>query len=227
MTHFLTNWGYFALVVITLLAAMGVPTGSELAIAFAGALASGKITHAPHLNLLLVIGLATLAELAGSYLGYGIGRVGARPLLRRITRVLRVTDRDLERTERLFARYGSPFVLFGRFVPLVRSFVGVAAGLGRMAIIPYTLFTTIAVAIWCTALAVLGNVLGRQWNHVAGAATSVGWSLLGLIVISGLGLGAIWVRRARSAKRALANVAPVPVAADAVRAHGDEPDATR
>src|SRR5258708_40169671 len=100
MTHLFVTWGYLTLVVITLLAAMGLPTGSELAIAFAGALASGRIAHAPHFNLMVVIALSTGSELVGSYLGYVIGRVGGRPLARRVGRVVRITDRDLDRCER-------------------------------------------------------------------------------------------------------------------------------
>jgi membrane protein DedA with SNARE-associated domain len=186
VSHLFDTWGYLALVVVTLLAAMGLPTGSELAIAFAGALASGKIAHAPHFSLAIVIALAAVSELIGSYLGYWIGRVGGRPLVQRLGRVVRVTDRDLDRTEQLLARYGKRFVLFGRFVPVVRSFVGIAAGLGRMAVVPYTICTALAVAIWCTAFALVGDAFGRQWHHVAGLLGPVGYVLVGVVVVTAL-----------------------------------------
>jgi membrane protein DedA with SNARE-associated domain len=216
MTHLFTTSGYLALVVIALLATMGIPTGSELAIAFAGALAIGKIAHAPHFNLLLVILLASLAELTGSYLGYAIGRLGGRPLLKRLGRVVRVTDRDLDRCERLLARYGKSFVLFGRFIPLVRSFVGVVAGLGRMAFVPYTVFTALAVAIWCTGLAVLGDVLGRQWHHVFGVVGPVGYALVGAGVVAVPVLYAVRLRRAELTRPAASGLAEVEAAGSVI-----------
>jgi membrane protein DedA with SNARE-associated domain len=227
MTHLFTTWGYLALVVIALLATLGIPTGSELAIVFAGALASGKIAHTPHFNLLLVIVLASLAELAGSYLGYGIGLVGGRPLLKRLGRVIRITDRDLDRCERLLARYGKSFVLFGRFIPLVRSFVGVAAGLGRMAFVPYTVFTALAVAIWCTGLAVLGDGLGRQWHHIFGVVGPAGYALVGTVVVAALVLYAVRLRRSKLARSATSVLAEVEAAGSAISSEraGSYPDA--
>src|ERR1019366_1546520 len=100
-----------------------------------------------HLNLLIVILIATVAELIGSFLGYGIGRAGGRPLVERIGRFVLVTNADLDRAERLFSRHGEPVVFFGRFIPLLRSFVGLAAGIAEMAVAKFALFTALAAAI--------------------------------------------------------------------------------
>ena len=67
-----------------------------------------------------------------------------------------LTHKDLDRAEAWFARHGEPLVLFGRFIPLLRSFVSFAAGLGEMAIGKFLAFTVVGCAIWCTALASLG-----------------------------------------------------------------------
>jgi membrane protein DedA with SNARE-associated domain len=68
-------------------------------------------------------------------------------------------------------------VLFGRFVPLLRSFVSFAAGLGEMAISKFILFTVIGCAIWCTALASLGYALGSSYVHVLKAFRYAGYVL--------------------------------------------------
>ena len=73
-----------------------------------------------------------------------------------------LTHKDLDRAEAWFARHGEPLVLFGRFIPLLRSFVSFAAGLGEMAIAKFLVFTVIGCAIWCTALVSLGYSLGEQ-----------------------------------------------------------------
>jgi hypothetical protein len=86
MEHFLTTWGYLALFVATFISSMAIPVGADIAIGYAGALASGQLTAEHHMNLLAVILVATLGEVCGSLAGYTIGRVGGRPLVDRAGR---------------------------------------------------------------------------------------------------------------------------------------------
>jgi membrane protein DedA with SNARE-associated domain len=168
---------------------MGIPVGAELAIIYGGVLASGQIPHEPHhLNLVLVIVLATLAELVGSLAGYLIGYFGGRTLVDRVGKYVLLTHRDLDRAEAWFARHGEPLVLFGRFIPLLRSFVSFAAGLGEMAIGKFVAFTLVGCAIWCTALGSLGYALGSSYHHALKAFSDVGYVLAALAVIAVIGL---------------------------------------
>src|SRR4051812_36524023 len=124
MEHFLATWGYLALFVATAVSSLGIPIGSEIAIAYGGALASGQLLTSSHdhLQLGLVILVATVGELCGSLVGYSVGSFGGRPLVDRLGRYVLLTKRDLDRAEHWIARRGEPLVFVGRFVPLVRSF---------------------------------------------------------------------------------------------------------
>ena len=154
MEHFLQTWGYLAVFVLAFVSSMGLPVGSELVVIYGGVLASGKIAHEPHhLNLAVVIVLASAAEVIGSLAGYLIGRYGGRPLVDRFGKYVLLTHKDLDRADAWFARHGEPLVLFGRFVPLLRSFVSIAGGIGEMALGKFVAFTVIGCAVWCTALA--------------------------------------------------------------------------
>jgi membrane protein DedA with SNARE-associated domain len=165
VTHLLLHWGYLALAIATLVAAMGIPTGSELVIAFAGALASGKLVGShDHLALVGVIGISTLGEVIGSLFGYSIGRIGGRPLLERIGKFVLITNQDLDRAEELFDRHGEPVAFFGRLVPIVRSFVGLGAGICEMAVARFVACTAAASAIWCSAFAFVGYEVGGRWS---------------------------------------------------------------
>lgn len=167
MEHLLATWGYLALFIIAMLSALGIPVGSEVAITYGGALASGHLTgHHDHLNLVAVCVVATLGEVAGSSIGYSIGRFGGRSLLERLGRYILLTDRDLDRAESWFGRFGESTVFFGRFIPLVRSFVSVAAGLAEMAVYKFLIFTTLACAVWCVGLSSMGYALGASWDKV-------------------------------------------------------------
>jgi membrane protein DedA with SNARE-associated domain len=185
MTHLLLTWGYVALFVATVLAAMGIPTGSELVIAYAGALASGHVGGSGHhLNLAVVIVFATLGELIGSFAGYGIGRLGGRTVVERLGRYVMLTNADLDRAELLFARHGEPVVFLGRFIPLVRSFVGLAAGLAEMTAAKFAVFTALAAAIWCAVFALLGDALGASWDKVLHNVSNAGYVIAPVVIMA-------------------------------------------
>jgi membrane protein DedA with SNARE-associated domain len=184
VTHFLYSAGYAAVFVLSFISSMGLPVGSELAIIGGGALASGQIQGGKPLNLAIVIILATLGEVLGSAAGYGIGRYGGRPLVDRVGKYVLLTHKDLDRAEAWFARRGEPVVFFGRFIPLLRSFVSFAAGLGEMAIGKFLLYTVIACAIWCTALASIGYSLGKTYDNVVHAFSYAGYVLVALAVVA-------------------------------------------
>jgi len=188
LEHILATWGYLALFGVAALAALGIPVGSEIAIAYAGVLASGQLIsgHHDHLQLALVIVVAALGEVSGSLIGYAIGRFGGRSLVDRLGKYVLLTSKDLDRAERWFARRGEPLVFFGRFVPLVRSFVSIAAGIGEMALAKFVVFTLAACAIWCAALASIGFALGSSWHHIITDFSYVGYLGVALVVTIGL-----------------------------------------
>jgi membrane protein DedA with SNARE-associated domain len=189
MEHFLETWGYLAVFVLSFISAMGLPVGAELAIIGGGVLASGAnlgqgLNNSHHLNLVVVIVLATLAEVLGSVAGYLIGYFGGRPLVDRVGKYVLLTHKDLDRAESWFARRGEPVVFFGRFIPLLRSFVSFAAGLGEMAFAKFMIYTVLACAIWCTALTSIGYALGPSYQHVLKAFSYAGYLAAALFVIA-------------------------------------------
>ena len=185
MEHFLETWGYLAVFGLSFISSMGLPVGAEAAIIYGGVLASGQILNEPHhLNLVVVIVVATLAEVLGSLAGYLIGYYGGRPLVDKVGKYVLLTHKDLDRAEAWFARRGEPVVLFGRFIPLLRSFVSFAAGLGEMAIAKFLVFTVIGCAIWCTVLTSVGYGLGSSYQHVLKAFSYAGYVAAVLVVIA-------------------------------------------
>jgi len=182
--EFLKSAGYGAIFVLSFVSAMGLPVGAEVALIYGGVLASGQVPgEGKPLQLAVVIIVAIVAELLGSAAGYSIGRFGGRPLVDRVGKYVLLTHKDLDRAEAWFARRGEPFVLFGRFIPLLRSFVSFAAGLGEMALPKFALFTLIGCAVWCTALCSLGYSLGSSYNHVLKGFNDAGYLLAALAVI--------------------------------------------
>ncbi len=207
MEHFLETWGYLAVFALSFISSMGLPVGAEVAIIYGGVLASGEITGQPHhLNVIVVIVLATLAEVLGSLAGYLIGYFGGRPLVDKVGKYVLLTHKDLDRAEAWFARRGEPLVLFGRFIPLLRSFVSIAAGLGEMALAKFVLYTVIGCAIWCTVLTSIGYSLGASYQHVLKAFSYAGYVAGALFVVAVI---ALFFHRLRVVRRERAGRAPV------------------
>ena len=179
MQGFLTHAGYPALIVLAFLEACCIPISSEVIFGFAGVLA-----YQGHLNLALVIIIGTLAELAGSYVSYSVGRVAERPLIERLGRYLLITRRDIGRAERFLAGRGGWAIPVGRVIPLVRAFIGLAAGMIEVPVLPFGLFNLLGTAIWATALSVIGYAIGSSWTGVAHAFSLAGYALLAVFVLS-------------------------------------------
>jgi len=183
--EFLKSAGYGAIFALSFISAMGLPVGAEIALIYGGVLASGQVPgEGKPLTLAVVIIVAVAGELLGSLAGYSIGRFGGRALVDKVGKYVLLTHRDLDRADAWFARRGEPVVLFGRFIPLLRSFVSFAAGLGEMALGKFSVFTVIGCAVWCTALCSLGYSLGSSYNHVLKAFNYAGYILGALAVVA-------------------------------------------
>jgi membrane protein DedA with SNARE-associated domain len=179
MESFLTSAGYAALILFGFLEAACIPISSEITFGFAGVLA-----YQGHLNLALVIIIGTLAELAGSYASYAVGRVGGKPLVHKLGRYVLVTQSDVDRAERFLAGRGAWAVVVGRMLPFVRAFTSIVAGLVRIPALRFGVLSLIGTAIYATALSVAGYQLGHAWNSVSHGLAVVGYVLFAIVVIA-------------------------------------------
>jgi membrane protein DedA with SNARE-associated domain len=106
--------------------------------------------------------------------------------------------RDLEKSERWFDKYGSATVLFGRLIPVVRSFISLPAGIAEMNRARFATLTMIGSAAWVALLSSLGYAAGSNWHRVSGDFKNA--ELPTIIVIVAL-LVAAFLHRLRSVRR--------------------------
>jgi len=179
MESFLTSAGYAALILFGFLEAACIPISSEITFGFAGVLA-----YQGHLNLALVIIIGSLAELAGSYASYAVGRVGGKPLVHKLGRYVLVTQSDVDRAERFLAGRGGWAVVVGRMLPFIRAFTSIVAGLVRIPALRFGVLSLIGTVIYATVLSVAGYELGHAWNSVSHGLTLVGYALFAIVVVA-------------------------------------------
>src|ERR1700722_6948835 len=164
MTSFLISHAIYAVIVFGVLQAMCVPISSELTFLLGGAVASGAIpgTH-QHPSLALVIIVGTLAELVGSYISYGIGRAGGRPLVHRLGKYVLVTESDVARAERFLVGRGAWALPVARMLPFVRAFASIVAGLVDIPPVRFGVLSLIGTLVYVVALSSIGYSLGGEW----------------------------------------------------------------
>jgi membrane protein DedA with SNARE-associated domain len=185
---------------LTVLESACVPIPSEATLGLGGALASGAVIAGTrgNLNLGLVILVGTLGSVVGSLIAYGVGRTGGRALVDRFGRYLLVTHSDVDRVERWFHGRGEWAVLFGRVMPVIRTFISLPAGVAKMSVPRFVALTAAGVAVWVTVLTSIGYVLGTSWASVSrafGAASYV------VVVVGALALVALLIQRLRAVRR--------------------------
>jgi len=182
MENFLTSAGYAALILLGFLEAAGIPVSSEITFGFAGVLA-----YQGHLNLALVIIIGTLAELAGSYASYAVGRAGGKPLVRRLGRYVLVTESDVDRAEHFVEGRGAWAIPVGRMLPFVRAFTSIVAGLVRVPAIRFGILSLIGTVLYAAAVASLGYALGSAWQRVSHGLSVLGYVLFALTAVAVVG----------------------------------------
>ena len=155
----ISTGGYAGVAALMAIESACIPLPSEVIMPFAGYLVS-----LGHFNLL---GAATAGALGcniGSTIAYVIAAHGGRSAFERWGRYVLVRHEELDRAERFFARYGAVTVFVGRLVPVIRTFISFPAGLARMPMLKFQIYSFVGSLPWCLALAYAGVVLGARWD---------------------------------------------------------------
>lgn len=158
----ISTLGYGGVFLMMAIESACVPLPSEVTMPFSGYLvATGRFG----LNGVAIAGAAGC--LSGSYVAYWIGAHGGRRFLERHGRWVLIAPHDLAMADRFFARWGSLAVFAARLLPVVRTFIAFPAGVARMRLAPFTLYTLAGSYIWCLGLAYAGMKFGQNWDALA------------------------------------------------------------
>src|SRR3954449_587884 len=204
--------GYLAVFLLMLLGSVCIPIPSEVVMAFAGALcapafaasALGSPEAALSVTWVIIWGIA--GSMVGSWLAYALGAWGGRPAIDRWGRYLLLRPHEVDRAHAWFERRGEAVVFLGRLVPLIRAFVSLPAGVARMDLRRFTLFTLLGVIPWCLGLGLAGKALGAQWHTLEKYFAPVG--VIAAVALVALISWWVWKRRRAGGVRAEEAEAP-------------------
>lgn len=180
---FINSTGYLSILVLMILESMVFPIPSEAVMPFAGFLImDGGFTFTG------VIAVSTLGSIIGSLISYWMGWAGGRPFIERYGKYLLLDKHHLALTEKYFTKRGEVTIFISRFIPVVRHLISIPAGMGKMNIWRFIIFTTIGAAMWNAFLTWVGYKLKSNWNEVLKYS-----SIIDIVIVAGLVIVFIYV----------------------------------
>ena len=176
ITAFISWIGYAGIFLLMTAESACIPIASEITLPF-----SGFAVQQGHLSFWMVVMAGTLGCLAGSIISYYVGFYGGRPILERYGKYILIQKHDLDRADAWFTKYGNKAVFFSRMVPIVRTFISLPAGIARLEIKKFLLYSFIGSLPWCIALTYAGVILGNNWGLLEHY-----WTYVDIIMIIGI-----------------------------------------
>src|SRR5712692_703400 len=155
----ISRLGYAGIVLLMAIESACIPLPSEIIMPFSGALvARGEF------NLWLVGLSGAFGCVLGSLVAYWVGMYGGRPLAEKYGRYLLISRHDLDLADRWFDRFGEVIVFASRLLPAIRTFIAFPAGVARMNLKKFVIYTFAGSLPWSIGLAYAGQKLGEQWD---------------------------------------------------------------
>lgn len=161
-------WGYAFIFAFMAIESSFIPFPSEIVMIPAGFLAArGELSlHAPVPDLVLACAVGIAGSLAGAYFNYYLSAKLGEPFLRKYGKWFFLKPAALDRACEVFNRYGGVTTFVCRLIPVIRQLISIPAGLARMPLGKFTLFTGLGAGIWTVILAAIGYVLGRSAGDI-------------------------------------------------------------
>jgi len=184
-SHFVREAGLPGIFLLMAVSSACIPIPSEVVMLFAGfAVADpGQSASHHHLTMVGIVLAGLVGTMVGSWIAYGVGRGGRLELFERHGAKLHMGPAQIEKADRWFQRHGEMAVLFGRVIPVVRAFVSLPAGIAKMPLGRFTVFSLIGAVPWVLGLALAGHALGGDWKTVRKGFEYVDYVVVALVVI--------------------------------------------
>ncbi|HSL97953.1 MAG TPA: DedA family protein [Candidatus Deferrimicrobiaceae bacterium] len=182
--------GYLGVTLAMAIESAMIPLPSELILPYAGFLVSDPsqiepLTGAPWSYWIAVV-VATLGNTLGSLVGYTIGARGGRPFLERYGKYMLIRPHELELADRFFEKYGPATAFFSRLMPIVRTFISFPAGVARMHLGKFIVYSTAGALPWSMLLIWAGQQLGANWVEIRHMLEPYDLLIAALVVAAGL-----------------------------------------
>src|SRR3954454_24788589 len=155
----ISTLGYSGVVLLMAIESACIPLPSEIIMPF-----SGYLVSTGEMNLWGVAVAGAVGCVLGSLVAYWVGMYGGRPFIEKYGRYILLSRHDLDIADRWFAKFGEIIVFVSRLLPAIRTFIAFPAGVARMNLKKFVIYTFAGSLPWCLGLAYVGQKLGERWD---------------------------------------------------------------
>ena len=170
--------GYMGIFLAMALESAGILIPSEVIMPFSGFLASQG-----HFNFWLIVAVGTVANLVGSLILYFISKSGGRWLLEKYGKYVLISKDEIDKGDKWFKKYGIKAVFFGRIIPVVRTFISLPAGVAKVNLLKFAIFTILGSLPWNFALTYAGYKAGENWDFLGSYFRKFDILIVAIVVI--------------------------------------------
>ena len=154
------HYGYIGVFFILFMENLGIPFPAETTLTISG------IAWTQHVfRLIPLLVAASLGNILGSTIAYGIGRFLGRPVIVRFGKYIGITNERLDKANAMFQKYQSPVVLFGKFIAGIRVLIPYLAGINKMSFAVFTIYNAVSAVVWAGVFIVVGKYIGIEWTR--------------------------------------------------------------
>ncbi|TSC94438.1 MAG: hypothetical protein Athens101428_295 [Candidatus Berkelbacteria bacterium Athens1014_28] len=179
VTSVISHLGYFGIFFLMALESACIPIPSEIIMPF-----SGFLVATGEMNFWFVVIAGSLGNIAGSLLAFWVGYRGGRPLVEKYGKYILLSTHDVESADKFFSRYGQSTVFFSRLLPAIRTFISLPAGISKMDVKKFILYSTIGVIPFSILLTSAGVKLKDNWSALEPYFHKFNLLIVGLLVLA-------------------------------------------
>lgn len=185
----ISAFGYFGIFFLMFLESSFIPFPSEVVM-----IPAGYLAHQGEMNFFVAILCGILGSLCGALLNYYLALIFGREILIKFGKYVLFDEKTMIKMEAFFAKHGHISTFSGRLIPVIRQYISLPAGLGKMPLALFCFYTSLGAGIWVIILATLGYFLGqneallKEYLHIITIA-------LVLLVCIGIAIYIYWQRK--------------------------------
>ena len=183
------DMGYLGIFLLMMIESSFIPFPSEIVL-----IPAGYLAQQGEMNLAAVFITALFGSLAGAFVNYFGALIIGRRVLLRFGKYFFIPNSALEKMDTFFQKHGPISTFTGRLIPGIRQLISIPAGLSRMALLPFALYTALGAGIWSMVLIALGYILGENKELIETYLHQITLGVLGILLL----LVYVYIRRLKN-----------------------------
>jgi membrane protein DedA with SNARE-associated domain len=174
------DWGYLGIFLLMAIESSFIPFPSEIVLIPAGYLASSG-----QMNIFAIMGSALGGSLVGAFINYYLALLLGRKILKKYGKYFFIKESAVDKMDAYFAKHGHISTFIGRLIPGIRQLISIPAGLARMNLLTFSIFTTLGAGIWALILVMLGYFIGENQELIDAYLKQIMFVVVGVLVVLG------------------------------------------